>query len=239
MTEVEKTDYFQIAGLYIGMTLHGNNLTMAMPWKTDFQKDPDMVFPVLPGITDEKETLRDVREYIDTGSFFSHGLLDFEGFTLHASAIVFGGKAYCFAAKSGTGKSTHTRLWQETFGMENVLILNDDRPAIRKVNGVWTAFGTPWCGTSNIGMPAEAPLGGIIALFQNKENIMVRLESELAMFTLSAHSEVRLTGKQRLKLLKMHEDIVNNVPIWGLKCRPDRDAVMLAWDNLNGRERIR
>ncbi|MFR5584255.1 MAG: hypothetical protein ACLTLQ_10945 [[Clostridium] scindens] len=54
------------------------------------------------------------------------------GMMLHASAVEVDGKAYLFSADSGTGKSTHTKQWQNYFGKERALIINDDKPAIRK-----------------------------------------------------------------------------------------------------------
>ena len=52
-------------------------------------------------------------------------MLDYDCFLFHCSAIALDGKAYLFAAPSGTGKSTHTRLWREVFGNRAVMI-NDD-----------------------------------------------------------------------------------------------------------------
>lgn len=71
-------------------------------------------------------------EYMGTGTFFYKTLLRFDGMMLHASAVAADGEAYLFSAPSGTGKSTHTALWQELLGKDKVLIINDDKPAIRK-----------------------------------------------------------------------------------------------------------
>ena len=60
-----------------------------------------------------------------------YDLLKNHGFMLHASAVEVDGKAYLFSASSGTGKSTHTKLWQEYFGYDKALIINDDKPALK------------------------------------------------------------------------------------------------------------
>lgn len=48
----------------------------------------------------------------------------------HGSVIAVDGEGYMFIAPSGTGKSTHTRLWREQFGARAVMV-NDDKPLIR------------------------------------------------------------------------------------------------------------
>lgn len=55
---------------------------------------------------------------------------EYDTFLFHGSAIAVGGEGYLFTAKSGTGKSTHTRLWRELLG-NRVVIVNDDKPLIR------------------------------------------------------------------------------------------------------------
>ena len=77
----------------------------------------------------------------------------------HGSVVAVDGKAYLFTAKSGTGKSTHTRLWREYFG-ERAIVVNDDKPLLKVSETAVTAYGTPWDGkhrlSTNIGVPLEA-----------------------------------------------------------------------------------
>ena len=44
----------------------------------------------------------------------------------HGSVIAVDGEGYLFTAKSGTGKSTHTRIWKQIFG-DRATIFNDDK----------------------------------------------------------------------------------------------------------------
>ena len=74
---------------------------------------------------------------------------------LHSSAVVVDGYAYLFSADSGTGKSTHTGLWKQHFG-DRAYIINDDKPAIRKVDGEWYVFGTPWSGKTDTSVNPRA-----------------------------------------------------------------------------------
>ena len=74
-------------------------------------------------------------EYMGIGTAFYKELLNFGGMMLHASAVAFDDEAYLFAAPSGTGKSTHTQKWTEVF--DGAEIINDDKPAVRKIDGKW------------------------------------------------------------------------------------------------------
>ena len=96
--------------------------------------------------------------YMESGAQFYGKLLQFNGMMLHASAVELDGLAYLFSGPCGMGKSTHTRIWQETFG-EKVHLFNDDKPALRCIDGTWYAFGTPWSGKHGLNINMKVPLG--------------------------------------------------------------------------------
>ncbi len=75
----------------------------------------------------------------------------------HGSALAIDGDGYLFTAKSGTGKSTHTRLWRERFG-DRVVMINDDKPLLHIDAGSVIAYGTPWNGKHRLGTNASVPL---------------------------------------------------------------------------------
>lgn len=108
-------------------------------------------------------------EYMMTGKIFYHHLTEHQGLMLHASAVVVDGWAYLFSADSGTGKSTHTSQWLDYFG-DRAFILNDDKPAIRRINGSYQVFGTPWSGKTGQNVNTAAPLAGIAFLERSQNN---------------------------------------------------------------------
>lgn len=87
----------------------------------------------------------------------------------HGSVIAVDGKAYLFTAKSGTGKSTHTRLWREYFG-ERAVMINDDKPLLRITQEGVFAYGTPWDGKHRLSTNISAPLAGICILRRGNDN---------------------------------------------------------------------
>ena len=119
------------------------------PYKADFEK-PNLTINIpkeeIIRLQKENPLLScDDVEYVYTGAAFYEALLHFNGFMLHSSGIVKDGRAYLFSADPGTGKSTHTSLWQKYFGEDEAKIINDDKPAIRLVDGELYVYGTHVC----------------------------------------------------------------------------------------------
>ena len=169
--------------------------------------------------------------YIESGIRFHHNLLDFQGLALHASAVELNGKAYLFSAPSGTGKSTHTRLWQTTFG-EQARVFNDDKPVLRRINGIWYAYGTPWSGHGpNINM--KVPLGGICFLKQASENKIRRLSQPEAIQKIIWQTIKKFKDVERLDLMLSHvEKIVREIPVFELENRPEPEAARLSYETM-------
>ena len=117
---------YRIADLTVDMSLSGRTRQQAQPYLTEAAGEADIVLTC-----DCEAVLRkyphfgdpDMAEYMATGSLFAAQMLRFQGFQLHASAVMLDGRAYLFSAPSGTGKSTHTEKWCRLFGAE---YLNDD-----------------------------------------------------------------------------------------------------------------
>ena len=166
-------------------------------------------------------------EYMLTGSLFYYELLEYNGMLLHASAVVYENKAYLFSAPCGVGKSTHASLWLKQF--PNAYILNDDKPAIRLINGCFYVYGTPWSGKTGLNVPGCVPLQGICFLQQSKENWIKKISSKKAVFNLMSQTTRKLSKVKMEKLFKLIEDLINNIIIYEMGCRIDDEAVQLAY----------
>ena len=140
--------------------------------------------------------------YMMSGAQFYRQLLKFDGMLLHASAVAVDGRAYLFSGPSGMGKSTHTRLWQELLG-EDAKVFNDDKPALRCLDGVWYAYGTPWCGKDGINLNLKVPLAGICFLKRGEQNAIRTLNSKEASFELiSPNCVVPVDGNYFVTIIK-------------------------------------
>lgn len=219
---------YEIAGLKVDMAVSGRTQRQAAAYAAPAQGPADLQLCIDPQIALERNPIHknpDNAEYMVSGAFFARYLLDFDGMMLHASAITLDGRAYLFSAFSGTGKSTHTEKWTRLFG---ATYLNDDKPALRKLDGVWMAYGTPWSGKHDLSSPQGAPLGGIAFLKRGEENSIRPMSPTEALPLFMGQTIYRLTAEQMELLLPMVDDILRNVPIWELTCRNDDDAAYVS-----------
>lgn len=147
---------------------------------------------------------------------------------LHSSQILYQGKSILFTAPSGIGKSTQADLWEK---YENAEIINGDRSAIRKIDGVWTSYGLPYAGSSKIYKNIASPIGAIVILRQGKVNEIKRA-SKIELFKLLySETTVNIWDKEYIKRTSdIIENIVNEVPVYIYYCLPDKSAV----DKLKG-----
>ena len=170
--------------------------------------------------------------YMESYSQFCRELIFFHGFTLHASAVEFDGKAYLFSGPCGIGKSTHTHLWEKTFGQE-AKIFNDDKPAIRKIDGIWYAYGTPWCGKDLIQLNIKVPIAGVCFLKQDNLNVIRQLPKSEALAKLLEQSLHRFRNTERLDLmLGLVDAFIDEIPVFELANRPEPAAVILSRDSM-------
>lgn len=155
----------------------------------------------------------------------------YNGLMLHASAAALGGRAYLFSGPCGRGKSTHTRLWQQTFG-EAVQVFNDDKPALRRLDGRWYAYGTPWCGKDGINLNQKWPLGGICFLEKSQENRIRRLPAAEALPLILAQTTYRLQPHSMELLLASLDSLLREIPVFLLENRPEEAAARLSYDTM-------
>ena len=146
---------------------------------------------------------------------------------LHSSAIVLDGYAYLFSAPCGTGKSTHTSMWQRVFG-ENAVMLNDDKPALKKEQGRWYAYGTPWSGKTAQNVNMRIPLGGICVLTRGEKNEIEPYSGAAAIFALLDQTVRPRVANVRGELLELLDDLMSNVPVWRLRCTPTEEAALVS-----------
>ena len=172
--------------------------------------------------------------YMESGWEFYGNLLRFNGLMLHASAVEYRGRAYLFSGPSTVGKSTHAHLWQALLGAD-VRVFNDDKPALRFVDGLWYAYGTPWCGKDGINQNMKVPLAGICFLKQAKENRVRRMSSMEAVSHILSQTMYKLGNKSDMELLLCHIDkLVRAIPVYELECLPNEAAAQLCFDTMSG-----
>lgn len=201
-------------------------------YKTDAQKEPDIIIdPKYFRSHMWQGASQELYDYLETGAYFSFRLLRFDGLVLHASAVELGGRGYLFSAPSRTGKSTHTRLWCREY--PDAKVFNDDKPALRRLDGKWYAYGTPWSGKDHQNINLKTPLAGICFLKQGAENSIRRLTPPEAVTKL-IHQSMHFFVKESETdlMLKQVERLVREIPIFEMSATMEPEAAHLSFDTM-------
>ena len=152
-------------------------------------------------------------------------MLEQDAVVLHSSFIEYRGKAILFLGPSGMGKSTQAGLWQRHADAQ---LINGDRTLLRARNGIWYAHGYPCCGSSQVCLNRSLPLAAAVVLQQAKENQIMPLSPSRKICALVAGTELYPWEDWELqKAFQLAEKLATAVPVIGLSCRPDEDAVRL------------
>lgn len=145
----------------------------------------------------------------------------------HGSVIAVDGEGYLFTAKSGTGKSTHTRLWRELLGSRAVMV-NDDKPLLRVTPDGVFACGTPWDGKHRLSANIEVPLRAVCALSRAQENT-IRTATAAQLYPLLVQQSYRPARPDRMqRVLRMLDTITKTTTLYTLGCNPTPDAARVA-----------
>ena len=154
----------------------------------------------------------------------------------HAAVVNYKGVGYMFLGKSGTGKSTHARLWLKY--IEGSSLLNDDNPVVRIERGSdgrcrARVYGSPWSGKTPCYKNEDCPLGGFVFLSQAPFNKIERLRGVQAYAALvPCISGKRWESAVADGLHETENALAMNVPVWYLECLPDEAAARLCLEHV-------
>ena len=163
---------------------------------------------------------------------FAEFLLDHDTLLLHGSTVAVDGKAYLFTAKSGTGKSTHTRLWREAFG-ESAVMINDDKPFLHIGQEGVTAYGAPWSGKHGLDSNTDAPLKGICILVRGDRDHIEKADPEEARQMLCKQCYCPLDEARLPKQQALIDALAKAVPLWHMHCTKDPGSPRVAFDAMS------
>lgn len=155
---------------------------------------------------------------------------------IHSSVIVYDKKAVLFLGESGTGKSTHTRLWREN--IEGSYLLNDDSPIIAYENGEVRVYGSPWSGKTPCYRQENCLVSAVVRLSQapyNKIHKLSKLSSLGAMLPSCPPAFAYDSGLQNA-ILDTLSGILRQTPVYHLECLPNSDAVYTVINEIWGNQ---
>ena len=158
-------------------------------------------------------------------------MTEYDTILFHGSVIAVDGIGYLFTAKSGTGKSTHTRLWREYFG-ERAVMVNDDKPLLRVTDNGVTAYGTPYNGKHRLGANIAVPLKAICVLKRSDNNHIEPITREQAYAMLLQQVYRPADGEKLMKTLDRVDRLADNVRLYKLGCNMDISAAKVAYEGM-------
>lgn len=146
----------------------------------------------------------------------------------HASAVQVDGRAFLFTAPSGTGKSTHARLWSQLLG-DDMGYINDDKPLLEFTDEGIVAHGSPWDGKHRLGEDACAPVAAVVQLYQAPGNTIVKLAPEDAFGVLYSQAYRPQGPAGATAAFRLAARMAREVPVYRMGCTPTLDAARLCF----------
>ena len=157
-------------------------------------------------------------------------------FVLHSCTIDVNGQGVAFSAISGTGKTTHMRLWQQLLG-DKMTIVNGDKPIVRCFDEepqIPYAYGTPWNGKENLGCNMRTPLKHICFITRSEQNSTVPLTKQEALPRIMNQVYMPKDPAAIAATLQLINRLLDSVQLWEIRCNMDIDAAKTAYNAIFG-----
>ena len=153
---------------------------------------------------------------------------------VHTSVIQYKGRTVLFLGESGTGKSTHTRLWREN--IEGAVLLNDDSPILRIIDGKPWMYGSPWSGKTPCYKQESYPLAACVRLSQAPYNKIQRLSIPQAYAALHPSCPPDFAYDDTLYdcISETIGEVLAQIPLYHLACLPNAEAAQLSCKTVFG-----
>lgn len=244
---MEKTFAIKLAGIVIGIhPLFPEIQEMCRDYLTE--EDADFSVAVKPedirfereksdreAIIEGHEPVAYSDEYLETLAVYrkiAQGLLNYNTTLFHGSVIAVDGEGYLFTAKSGTGKSTHTRLWREYFG-ERAMMINDDKPLLKITDDGVTVYGTPWDGKHHLSTNTSVPLKAICILERSEANRIAPVTAKEVFPMLCQQCYRPHSSDAMVKTLSMIDRLSHSIALYRLGCNMEQEAANIAYKGMN------
>lgn len=158
-------------------------------------------------------------------------LLQEDVLLIHASAVAVDGRGYLFAAKSGTGKSTHSKLWREFFGNRAVMI-NDDKPLLRITQTGVLVCGTPWDGKHRLSTNITIPLKAICFLTRSQVNSVAPVDKGSVLPLLVQQCYAPDSQEDMYRTLSLIEKVTECSEFYQVFCNMETDAAKTIYEGI-------
>ena len=155
----------------------------------------------------------------------------FSGLFLHSSVIRTGEQGIAFLAPSGTGKTTHTVLWQQLLG-DKMQVINGDKPIVRFRTEKPEAFGTPWAGKEGLYQKDSVILTDLCFLEQATENTCAPLSREEALQKIVYQVILPTDLQGAVETLDLLDRLLRSCRLWKISCNTELAAAEIAYNTI-------
>lgn len=163
----------------------------------------------------------------------AENMVESDTLLFHGSVVSVDGIGYLFTAKSGTGKSTHTRLWREYFGKRAVMV-NDDKPLLQVTENGVIVYGTPWDGKHHLSSNISVPLKAICILERAEQNHIEKITKSTAYPMLIQQSYRSGNAEKMKKILKIINGISDKVSLYKAGFNMEIESAEKAYKMMKG-----
>ena len=151
---------------------------------------------------------------------------------IHSASLLYRNRLWLFSGISGTGKSTHTRLWHKLL---DTPLINGDLNLISLKNNQAAVHGIPWCGTSEIFDTKTHELGGIILLKQSPDNYVEELTPDKKSLLISQRLITPVWTEDMLDMnLDFTDRLLPHILVCRLHCSISDEAVYTIKNRIDG-----
>ncbi len=159
------------------------------------------------------------------------GVAGFDAFMLHGAVFTVGERCLAFLAHSGTGKTTHLKLWMKLLG-DRLTVINGDKPIIRFFGGSPYAYGTPFNGKENLGTKSRAILTDLCFIERSETNSAKESTPLYALDLIMDQIVLPNNSGDVYKVLGLIDELMNHCKIWLIKCNMDISAAETAYETI-------
>lgn len=155
-------------------------------------------------------------------------------FLLHSAVYDVNGVGIALAAHSGTGKTTHMRLWQQLLGDE-FKIVNGDKPIIRFFDGEPNtpyAYGTPWNGKEHLGCNMKTKLQHICFIERAEVNSCTPMEPKEAIDLIFNQVYMPKNPMAVMNTIQLINRFIYDCKLWKIRCNMDISAAEVAYKTI-------
>lgn len=155
----------------------------------------------------------------------------FGGIFLHASVIRVENRGIAFLAPSGTGKTTHTGLWQKLLG-DKLTVINGDKPIVKLTSNGPIAYGTPWAGKEGLYEKDSVTLTDLCFIERSEENSCTPLPPEQALSKILHQVIMPGQAQTALQTLDLLDQLLRRCNLWLIRCNIHPDAAKCAYETI-------